>query len=517
MLRVGFETSPFVIFKLNLISKTNKMKKPIQSSPKDFINRGKNYTSFKEALNEIATNSFFAPNVKNININFDMDNQSIWFVNDGEPMSSTSIIKAISMFGCESQNSAGNEYGTGLKACASYFTRDSDDSMLVVASKRNNRVIGVGWIDPNGCYGELEDMNTKQQKFVKGVLSSFKNGTTTMIFDTCFNSFEVENFTISLRHMFTTGLDRINITISEHKCGYVDTYQIYSVDRHYTHLDYIRKSDENVVFSFNKRKMKCRLLSTCTRDIKPEDYNELDQTRPIIQDFGIHMGYNNGYMPIHVSQVEIIGSKSKPQHYYMRGSLIAEPIEGDDEWGGVNEWKAFFSLIGNLNQQKVPNLSSPVNYLYGGKPIKHFESFYKSVVKKFNSDMWEWSPSNGNLTKDMFDESGIEHANKYLKKMKTTCCDTTYSFLFDYDVEDVVKFDSRKKEIKFKYDKDSPLIRKLLNTSSTRKHGKNDIERIIEPIIDIFVMDMKDEDTTDGVQSVIRKRIRKINNFYSQD
>ena len=491
------------------------MRHPIRTSKKDFQNKRKAYPSAKYALKEIVTNGFFAPNVKNISLNFANDGkQSFWFINDGNPMTKEEIVNAISEYGCESAKTAGNENGMGLKSSASYFTQFSDNSMLVLASKTNGVLCGIGWIDPNGQYCEYEDFSPEQRNFVDGVLSKFTNGTVTIVYDTEIDKQELDDFLDELRYMFTTGLDSVNFTAN------IDgnSYGIYSFDRHYQNLDYVRRKNENVVFEFNRKLYKCTLLSTDTRTVKAEDFDFVDETnQSVISDFGIHMGYDNGYMPIHLPQVEIIGYKSKPQYNYMRGSLIAHPIEGSTEYAGVEDWKAFFSKVGNMSQQKVPNLSKEINYHHTNGELKsNMKSFYNTVVSEFTGNIQEWLPIHLKDTEDKYTQEKLDAINHSLEKSDFCHCDSVWKFRFGYNVDDVVKYDSAEKTVIFKFDENSPLLKRLVRGGRNGKNGDNDIDVIIIPTIDVFKMDAEDENTTDKVIAALKKRVRKFNNYYSK-
>lgn len=494
------------------------MRNSIKTSKKDFQNKRKAYPSAKYALKEIVTNAYFAPGVKNVSLNFEKeDKQSFWFINDGETMTSEQIISAISEYGCKSANTAGNENGMGLKSSASFFTQYSKNSMLAIASKSDNELLGFGWIDPDGNYCEYEDLSTEQISFAKKVLESFKYGTVTMVYDTEIEATEINEFIDDLRYMFTSGLNKINFKT----CINGETFSIYPFDRHYHNLDYVRRNDENVIFEYNKKLYKCTLYSTDTRTIKPEDYDFIDETNgDIISDFGIHMGYDNGYMPIHMPQVEIIGYKSKPQYYYMRGSLIAHPVEGETKYAGIEDWKIFFSKIGNMSQQKVPNLSKEINFFHNNGELKvTLKSFYNAVVMQFKNNIQDWMPSHERNTKGDYSQEKLDFINKCLEKTDMCHCDSVWKFRFGYNVDDdnVIKYDQAKKTVVFKFDEHSPLLKRILVGGRAGRNGKNDIETSIIPTIDVFKMDVEDENTTDRVIMTIKKRVRKFNNYYSKE
>lgn len=350
--------------------------------------------------------------------------------------------------------------------------------------------------------------------FVDYVLSKFTHGTVTMVYNTKIEKEEVDEFLNELRYMFTHALDSVNVTANTDG----NSFGIYSFDRHYSNLDYVKHKIIDVVFRFNGKLYKATLLSTNTKTIKPEDYNFMDETeQAVTSDFGIHMGYDNGYMPIHMPQVEIIGYNTKPQYYYMRGTLIAHPIEGNTEYAGVEEWKAFFSKVGKMSQQKVPNLSKPFNYFHSDNKLKAtWESFYNTVISEFKTNIQEWTPKPLRDIEDMYTQEKLDAINHSLEKVDLCHCDSMWKFRFGYNVDEVVKYDNLEKTVIFKFDEDSPLLRRLVKGGRDGRNGRNDIDVIIIPTIDIFKMDIEDENTTDKVISAIKKRVRKFNNYYTK-
>lgn len=499
------------------------MRHQIKTSPKDFQNKRKAYPQAKDALKEIVTNAFFAPNVKNISLNFEIgEKSSFWFINDGSPMTKDEIVKAISMYGCESANTAGNENGMGLKCAASYFVQYFTDAMLVVASKSNGNECGIGWIDPYGNYCEEEDLSEEQLKFVKAKLATFENGTVTMAYCTKLEEADVDDFLIDLRNMFTCGLDTVSFVANVNG----EKYDIYSFDRHYQNLDYVEREKKNVVFKFDgsvngqkiKEKLfKCTLLSTNTRTIKPEDYKFVDEkNQDVIKDFGIHFGYDNGYMPIHVSQVEIIGYTTKPQYNYMRGTLIANPIEDNPKYANTEDWKMFFSLVGKMSQQKIPNFEKPFNYFKSDNATLkgNWKEFYEEVVSHFKNNINKWLPSSERNKTDKYTIERLDLINSKLEKQTFHHCDSDWRFCFGYNVDGVVKYDKDKQAVVFKFDDDSPLLKKLLKGGRNGRNGENDIETIILPTIDVFIMEIMACNTTHGVVKALKSQVSKFNYFY---
>lgn len=489
------------------------MRRPIKTSNKDFKNRSKAYPSIQDALKELITNSFFAPNVKKIKLHFDTEkHNSFWFINDGEPMKQERIVDALSTYGCESTNTAGNENGIGLKSAASFFN-EFDDSMLVLVSKCKDVLQGICWIDKDGNYCEKEDFSPEQLSFVNDILPTFSDGTATIVYNTTFNKEDVDKFNQELRYMFTTGLNRIKIESSFNG----DNNKIDFYDRHYQHLSYVRRSNEDASFKFNGKIFKCTLLSTDTRTIKKEDYKYLDATNgSVVHDFGVHMGYDNGYMPIHKPQVELIGLISKPQYYYIRFSLIAHPIENDPLYAGVEEWKSFFSnkRVGNMSQQKIPDISTPRNFQYGEKVIDSLKEYYETVVLKFRSDSTAWIDEHNKSHKETC--NNIDSINNYLKRKDFTFCDNVWKFRCGRLSDDiVVQFSKTERVITFNCGEETPLVKKLIKIRNGQ-NGSNGLDKLLEIPIDTFIMDIKCESTTSAICKRIKERVLMYNKYYSE-
>ena len=489
------------------------MKNPIKTSIKDFKNRRKAYPSIQDAFKELVTNGFFAPNVKKMELHF--VDKSFWFMNDGEPMKQEKIVDVLSTYGCESMKTAGNENGIGLKSAASFFN-EFDDSMLVLASKCRGNLCGICWIDNDGNYCEKEDFSIEQLDFVKNVLSTFSDGTVTMVYNTTFNKEDVDEFTKELRYMFTTGLNKIEIKLS-YKNEDIDTeYPISFYDRHYQHLPYVRRNNEDVSFKFGDKIFKCTLLSTDTRTINEYDYEYIDLTNGYVtHDFGVHMGYDNGYMPIHRPQVEIIGLISKPQYNYIRCSLIAHPIENDPLYAGVEDWKSFFSnkKIGNMSQQKIPDTSKPRKFQYGENIIESFKEYYEAVVLKFKNDINSWTEEHNKSYKEVCND--IDLINNSLKRMDYEFCDKVWRFRCERLGDDiVVQFNKKENIITFNCDEESPLIKKLVKVRNGQ-NGSNSLDKLLEIPIDIFIMCIRCESTSAGICRRIKEIVNMYNNYYS--
>lgn len=492
------------------------MKEIIKTTEKDFKNRQKSYTCVSDALKEFATNAFFAPNVKNINIHFDTVRGNFEIINDGDIMTFENIKNVISTYGCESNNTAGNENGVGIKSGASYFVNYEDnfeDSILIIVSKNKGTICGFGAIDSKGLYTiDINDLGKDQKTFMDSIIKKFTDGTVTMIYNTNKISKEdINNFHIDIVHMFTSGLNHVNVEI---QINDDESFRVNYEDRHYLNLDYVEKDiKEDYSFNFEGKIYKCDLYSTNTSNVKEEDMNSLDCVN-MINDFGVHMGYDNGYMPIHLSQVEILGMKSKPQYNYVRCSLIAHPVEDGIEFANIRDWQKFFSEIGNMNQQKIPVLQSPKKYTYGQNVIKKYEEFYE-IVKIFKNNINKWVSVKPT---DKCTEDKIDNDNLIMKRYDLNYCDAIWKFRFKIDMEEdqVIKFIQSENEIVFNYSEDSKLIKKLIRGGRNGKNGKNDIPIIIAPIIDTIKKDIIDVNSTVGIQKTIKDYVRKMNNYYAK-
>lgn len=496
------------------------MKKNLRLAEKGFHAYKKAYPTNRDGFNEIITNNFFAPERKNIKLNFVIDTNKPWFsvTNDGLSMSQTEIENALTVLGCESKNTPGNENGTGLKSSASLFTQHNDDSILFLLSKKNGKTTGIGGIGNDGMYYEAEDLSSEQTDFVNNVLSTFTNGTSTAVFNTKLDEEEVDELINYIPYMFTSGLDNVLMT---YQINNGNEYTINSFDRHYRHLDYVRYKEETVNFSYkihNKNKIfKATIISTDMLSVKPDDYLYLDETNgDFIDDFGVHMGYDDGYMPLCRSQVESLAYKSsQPQYNKARHSIIAHPIENSDEYAGYNEWKIFYSTVGKMSPQKVSGLNSPFNYKRNGKIAPKWESFYETVIQFFKDNTNDWMPKIERTTEDKFSVNKMENLNKLMEKYSHTHCDTKWNFKLSTDVDEIVKFDKKNKTVLFNYSDESPLINILLKGGRNGRNGDNDLDKTIRVVVDVFKMDIDDEKTTDGVVKAIKRRVRKYNNYYS--
>lgn len=496
------------------------MKKHLQLAEKGFHAYKKAYPTNRDGFNEIITNSFFAPKVKNIKLYFVIDTNKPWFafINDGENMSQSEIETSLTILGCESKNTPGNENGTGLKSSASLFTQYNDDSILLLLSKKNGKTTGIGGIGNDGMYYEAEDLSCEQTDFVNNILSKFANGTATAVFNTKLEEEEVDDFINHIPYMFTTGLD--NVIIS-YQINNGNEYTINSFDRHYRHLDYVRHKEDVVNFKYkinNKWKIfKATIISTDMTSLKPDDYLYLDETNgDFIDDFGVHMGYDDGYMPLCRSQVESLAYKSsQPQYNKARHSIIAHPIENSDEYAGYSDWKIFYSTAGKMSPQKVSGLTAPFNYKRNGKISEKWRSFYETVIQFFKDNTNEWLPKVERNTEDKFSVNKMESLNKLMERYDHTHCDAKWNFRLSLDVDEVVKFDKKNKTILFNYSDESPLIHVLLKGGRNGRNGDNDLDKTIRVVVDIFRMDIDDERTTDGIIKAINKRVRKYNNYYS--
>lgn len=504
------------------------MKKSIRSSKKDFENKRKAYASDKQALNEPTTNQFFAPNVENIKCCVDTtgDYHYFYLINDGKPMSQQEIEGVLSEYGCSSLNTAGNENGMGLKSSASYCVQYCDTAMMVLASKTNGKICGIGWINHDGEYCDKAEFNVDQKNYVNKVLSEFDNGTATIWYNTKLSESELDKYEVGISKMFTWGLKHVNFTFNRNG----REFEITPFDRHYRHLDYVVNDTNNfrnkeVVFEYRLKNdrvklFKATLLAVNTNIIHKEDFEGPDcGCLDDDWDYGIHIGYDNGYMPLHESQVEVIGYKGQPRYYNMRGTLIAHPIENDEEYANVEDWKVFISGICKMSQQKVPQLKEPVNYYHKDHTLKDVtKSFYESVVDFFRQCASDWCTQKHNV-EDKYTQDNLDDLNAYLKKhCDCTFCDSEWHFRFSYNGFDdsaIAKYDKKTQTVIFKFDKESPLLKRILKGGRNGRNGENDICEAITNVIDyLFRIHMSKLRTTNDLAKLMRNHVKNLNDWF---
>ena len=75
---------------------------------------------------------------------------------------------ALSYYGCESANTAGNENGTGLKTFASYFTSGNPESFFIIVSKSKYGELKTKEIDYVAFRGSrnLKDRNSHTTEYL---------------------------------------------------------------------------------------------------------------------------------------------------------------------------------------------------------------------------------------------------------------------------------------------------------------------------------------------------------------
>jgi hypothetical protein len=524
------------------------MRKQLKYSPKAFKTVGKSYPSPYYALNEPTVNAFFAPGVKNISIHFDRDPDledgmynKMWFINDGEPLSKDEINEKICVYGCESFDSAGNENGTGVKSFGSYFMNincDYTDSFLLFGSKKDNNVLGVMILFPDCTYDDDDDMSSlspEQRKFVEDILGSFTDGCVTSVYHSSLLSEEdIEKFRNGINNMFTTMLDNVNLKVFVGSKMYPFKY----ADRLYKHIDLgkYRVKEDNVTFMYCDKKFKCsyEIMSVGGQYgfLDKDELNDIDQVFNYQDNRGVHLGYDNGFFPISDNTkifLQLLGLIDKESCYGVRGEIVAHPIEDNEEYAGVDEWKKFISEVGCMNSQKVPNI--PNNGCYSRKKYgdngttlkKAYESFYPGVIEPMkdfiNSYIISGNEGKKKESDNDFSEESLIENNKELSKQHLKWLDKDWAFEFKYfgEDEDAIKFEKRNDERKiiFNFFAESPLIKTVIIGAGKGKNGNNNLFKAVQPYVDTFKILIKDCGTSAGADKLAKDLVKKYNNFYS--
>lgn len=527
----------------------------IQIAAKGYRNQSKNYPSTVDMLNELATNQFFAPNVANIRMEFDTDENggSFAFINDGEPMGKKEMQDAVGTLGCYSANTAGNENGIGIKSAAAYATRYYNDSILVVVSKHRGKGVSCYAINSNGECCTYTACTKGQQGFIDEVCSKFKSGTATAVYKTKITEDDVMSFVNDIPYMFTTGLDKVRFTYSINSG---EDVRIKSFDRLYLSADsegIIRVGDDvsfkhtvkvntDGCIEYRTRKFFCTYQAVYMESVpkKLRDHRDAGTA-----DFGVHIGYDNGYMPIHIPNVESIGLASHSNFCHFRAAIIAHPVEKGEMYyeynennekvlvenlglvAGIEEWQALIGDIGNVNAQKVPNLSKRKGYIPNAAksksktPKKCWEGFYYAVVSNLVACANEWKEDSGYVKKsDKFKDSELEKANKHLQKLDVEHFGSLWKFRFAKNLgTKTVKYEKANKTILFNFTDKSELNQKLLNGGRKGRNGSTDLYISIEPIIDVFKMNIlaSTNHTSADIEKSIRVTRDRFNSYYATE
>jgi len=420
----------------NFTKKMRKNGKGIQSSKKDFEGRAKSYTSPMVALNEEITNSFFAKGVSVINISFFKFNEKkcICIKNNGEFFNQQKMNNALSFYGCESANTAGNENGTGTKSFASYFTNGNNESFFLTVSKSKYGEYSYGIISYDGqVYSRMEDFDDTDILFIEYIKSTYLNnveeGTVKCVYDAAhtedLTANEIER---TLNDMLTIGLKKVSCTIDDNG----SIREVEYVDKTYNDIDdnNIKRFNIETTFTYNRKIFKAAVFAVDTHYIeeKKEYYNKYDELNEgVIHSYGFTCGYNNGYTPLYRSSVYLLGFSGRQQYYRTFAGMIAIPIENDEKYASTKDWQKFYSDFGRVNAQKIPDYSSPFNFYWNKKLKVSYESFYNAIIEPVREKFNEWMPEEDkkSLEKDIFNETINSHVRE---KMHFMNCDTTFIF-----------------------------------------------------------------------------------------
>ena len=488
------------------------MKQKIQTSEKYFKGLKKAYPNAKYALNELLVNAYFVENNKNIKIHFSRNNQTniteaISFINDGDIFEQTTLTNAISTLGCESPKTAGNENGVGIKTAASYLL--GNKGCLLIFSKVNNEIVSFGAVWANGEYSnDINDLSLIEEQYFNNVSTMVKeNGTAVSLFGTSLQKEQIEEFLNDIPYLFSFGLLEKNITAYIGK----EKFKIEYVDRHckmFDTMDKFNKVFNDETFEFRGKIFKCDIYLTNTEKLTNRARNKSEESNNI--DYGCHFGYNNGYMPISISNVSTIGHKDQPQYYNFRMTMVAKPIIDKVNYANVNDWKDFYTQLGNINQQKVPNLAYSVNKF----KEKYWED-YLSVIKRVKNTLHE--DFGFNKFENKVSEDNLEEYNKKLKESKYSKKEIgsqTYNYRFGNIDELYAKFNLTTRTITFTNNIDSPFVKTILKGGRNGRNGKTDLDIAIRPTIDLLNNILEMEETNAKRDRRLGAIIRQMNHFY---
>lgn len=467
--------------------------KRIQSSKKDFEVRAKSYSEPISGLNEILTNGYFVNGTTNLDTIFFKFNGKKCFAirNNGEFFTKQKMENALSYYGCESANTAGNENGTGLKTFASYFTSGNPESFFIIVSKSKYGEYSYGLISSEGeVYLNEDDLDDNDKLFIEHIkaeyLSTIEEGTITSIYNSAhtdeISASEIER---TINDMFTTGLTKVKCTIDDN--GRVR--EVDYVDRTYENIDdeNIKRIKFDTSFTYKNKQGKEKTFLTTVFAVDThyienhrELYNKYDELNDgVIHSYGFTAGYDNGYTPMYKSSVVLLGFKGRQQYYHTYSGMIAHPVENNENYASIRDWQEFYSDFGRVNAQKVPNYSTPFNFYWNGKLKSAYESFYNAVIEPIRNKFNEWMPEEDkkSLEKEIFNE---EINNIVHEKMHFMTCDTTYIFnLRNFNDDDVF--------VKYEIDDDgNHLISFNLNHKDISKYFNGKSEDMIKALSGYF-------------------------------
>lgn len=490
--------------------------KSIQTSEKDFKARAKSYTSPITALNEVITNAFFAKGTTTLNVDFFKFNEKkcLLVKNDGEFFAPQKLDDALSRYGCESANTAGNENGTGLKTFASYFTNGNAESFLVIVSKSKYNEYAYGLIAFDGqVYLTEDDFDETDRVFIEHIKSNYLNdvneGSVTAIYDAAHTEdLEISELEKTINDMLTTGLKRVKCTINDN--GRIR--EVDYADKSYENIDdeNIKRIKEKVTFTYNGLIYVATYFAVDTHYIetKREYYNKYDELNEgVTHSYGFTAGYDNGYTPLYKSSVVLLGLSGRQQYYRTYSGMIAHPIEDRKGYATTKDWQKFYSEFGRVNAQKIPDYGSPFNFFRDGKIKKAYESFYTAVIEPVRKKFNEWMPEEDkkSLEKDIFNE---EINSRVREKMHFMNCDTTFIFNLKNikDTETFVKYEID--------DKRNHFISFNISHKDIAKHlnGKGeDILKILFGFFKVFKAVTYGEKSYGDTEIAIKNLCKKLN------
>lgn len=344
--------------------------KAIQSSEKDFYGRGGLYQDAIQAFNEFLVNGLFAAGSTQVKMEkFQHEGVSCFaIVNDGEFFNQAALDEAITRYGCESANTAGNQNGAGMKMAAAYFINKNPNSFMVVVSKSNDGRDSYGLIGPNGeVYCSYQSLDVSDQDYIKFItkrfLDSMSQGTVVSVFNAShLDEFNINKYSRVLVEEFTSALQKVKFTLVDGD----DKIEVVYQDLFYGQVDpegndKSLRWKKNVCFTFNGKFYRCDLEvfngehfeNKYSHDLKCQYDIDSEGQRADYKMWGVVAGYDNGYTPLYAGKLWLIGKEPDGHFTRLRCRLVAITDDADPLYAGIKDWQDFFKEWGHMNQAKI--------------------------------------------------------------------------------------------------------------------------------------------------------------------
>ena len=418
----------------------------IKSSEKDFYGRGKDY-AMTEALSELWVNSFHAPNTKKfLTQMFTHAGKPCLLVrNDGAFFPQEEMHKALTKYGCDSANTAGNQNGVGMKAAAAYFLKDQEGAFTVVVSKSKSGEYSYGLIDTKGLvYANYADFLPFDHDFTEYLKNKFlttkedgtplEEGTVVCVFNTAHKEeFDLQKLETVINHEFTFGLEKVTFTLDNEGVQRTVKYEDYfreDLGNFNANHDDIRLKMKSVVFVKDNTSYCCDI--ECFRNMGNESVED-SATR--IGNYGLVAGYENGYTPLYLGKLWLAGKNNDSHYTACRARVIAHP-GAKNTTATTKDWQKLFEDWGSMNDHKIQRpipsakIARKQNNGSGCVAQSDWTNFKERVVDVIMDKFNEWK---GNDV-DYEQQERIDNLNAQLMRSKEFTADR-YRVQFKFDLK----------------------------------------------------------------------------------